>query len=112
MPLGAHKISSDGYLTRKIREGPNGALNWEAEHRLVWKAAHGPIPRNHVVVFKDGRFSNLLGQITLDAIELMSRKQLMSQNTMWVKTPELAALYQLKGQINRQVNRRLKETHV
>ncbi|MDP1530284.1 MAG: HNH endonuclease [Rhodoferax sp.] len=108
-PMGSHRVNGEGYLERKVREGNNGGLNWEAVHRLVWKAANGAIPRNHVVVFKEARFTNVLEQITLDAIELVSRKQLMSKNTIWVKNPELAALYQLKGQITRQVNR-IKET--
>ena len=54
MPLGARRINTCGVLERKIREGNNGALNWEAEHRMVWKEAHGPIPKNHVVAFKAG----------------------------------------------------------
>lgn len=110
MPLGARRVSSLGVLERKIKEGPNGALNWEAEHRLIWKEANGPIPRNHCVAFKPGRFSTVLELVTLDAIQLLSRKEVMLENSIWRRSPELAALYQLKGQITRQVNRIKKET--
>lgn len=110
MPLGTRRVNSLGVLERKIKEGPNGALNWEAEHRLVWKEANGPIPRNHCVVFKEGRFSTQLELITLDAIQLLSRKELMQENTIWRRSPEVAALYVLKGQITRQVNRIKKES--
>jgi hypothetical protein len=34
----------------------------------------------------------------------------MLENSIWRRSPELAALYQLKGQITRQVNRIKKET--
>jgi hypothetical protein len=105
MPVGSHRVNSEGVLERKIKEGNNGALNWEAEHRLVWKEANGAIPRNHCIAFKPGRFTNKLELITLDAIQLLSRKELMLENSIWKKSPELAQLYQLKGQITRQVNR-------
>lgn len=109
MPLGSHRINSEGVLEQKVREGNNGALNWEAVHRLVWKKANGPIPRNHCIVFKPGRFSTKLELITLDAIQLVTRKEVMLENSIWRKNPELAAIYQLKGQINRQVNKIKKE---
>lgn len=109
MPLGSRRVNSEGVLERKIREGRNGALNWEGEHRLIWKEANGPVPRNHCVVFKPGRFSSRLEMVTLDAIQLLSRKELMAQNSIWHRSPELAALYQLKGQITCQVNRIKKE---
>lgn len=110
MPLGARRINSEGVLERKIKEGPNGAMNWEAEHRLVWKDANGLIPKNHCIAFKPDKFSNVLELITLDAIELLTRKEVMLRNSIWAKNPELAKLYQLKGQITRQVNRINKES--
>lgn len=110
MPLGAHRVNGEGFLEQKVREGNNGGLNWEAVHRLVWKAAHGDVPKGHCVCFKAGRFSAALELITLDAIELLTRKEVMLRNSIWVKNPELARLYHLKGQIKRQVNRIQKET--
>jgi hypothetical protein len=109
MPLGSHRVNHEGVLERKIKEGNNGALNWEAEHRLIWKEANGPIPRNHCIVFKPGCFSNKPELVTLDAIQLVTRKEVMLENSIWKKSPELAALYQLKGQITKQVNRISKE---
>lgn len=109
MPLGAHRVNSEGVLERKVKEGNNGGLNWEAVHRLVWKEANGPIPKGHCVCFKPGRFSCVLELITLDAVELLTRKEVMRKNSIWAKDPEMAKLYQLKGQITRQVNRIQKE---
>ena len=110
LPFGTHRVNPEGVLTRKIKEGNNGALNWEAVHRLVWKEAHGPVPRGHCVAFKAGRFTNQLELITLDAIQLLTRKEVMQQNSIWVVNPELAGLYALKGAITRQVNRIQKES--
>lgn len=110
MPLGAHKLSSDGYLVRKIREGNNGALNWEAVHRLVWKAANGPIPPRHVIAFKPGMKTAVLEEITLDKIECISLEENARRNNIWETDPEMMKLYSLKGQITRQVNRIKKES--
>lgn len=109
MPLGAVKLNSDGVLVRKVREGNNGGLNWEAEIRCVWKATHGPIAKGHCVVFKPGWLTNDPEKITLDALELITRAEMASRYNYWKKNPEMARLYVLKGQITRQVNRIKKE---
>jgi hypothetical protein len=105
MPLGAHKLNADGYLVRKIREGNNGGLNWEGVHRLVWKEANGPIPARHVITFKAGMKTTILEQITADRLECISFKENALRNSVWKLDPEITKLYQLKGQITRQVNR-------
>jgi hypothetical protein len=105
MPLGAHKINADGHLVRKIREGNNGGLNWEAVNRLVWKEVNGPIPARHIIVFKEGRRTTVLEEITIDKLECISREEHARRNNQWLQNPEMMKLYQLKGQINRQVNR-------
>ena len=105
MPLGAHKINSDGYLVRKIREGNNGGLNWEGVHRLVWKQAHGPIPAKHVITFKPGMKTTALEEITVDKLECISLRENAQRNNKWKTDPEMMKLYNLKGQITRQVNR-------
>lgn len=109
MPLGAHKLNTDGYLVRKIREGNNGGLNWEGVHRLVWKEANGAIPVRHMIAFKDGAKTNVLEEITIDKLECISREENARRNNQWAKDPELMKLYQLKGQITREVNRIQKE---
>jgi len=108
-PLGALRVNNYGVLERKVREGNNGGLNWEGEHRLVWKAAHGPIPKGYVVVFKGGKPITKAEEITLDAIDCISHADNMRRNSFWTKSPELGQLYVLKGQITRQVNRLKKE---
>lgn len=109
MPLGAVIVNSSGVLVRKVREGPNGGLNWEAEARCVWREQVGPIPKGYCVVFKPGRQTTVRELITPDALELITRGEMASRNSYWKKDPEWARLVVLKGHITRQVNRLKKE---
>ncbi len=79
-------------------------------HRLVWIAANGPVPEGHIVVFKPGRRTTELKEITPDAVELITRVENMRRNTVHAKYPrELARLVQLRGVLSRQINRKAKE---
>ena len=75
---------------------------WRAVHILLWEAAHGPLPKGHAIVFKDGDKRH----IELDNLQLVTRAELMSRNTMHNYGPEIARVIQLKGAITRQINRR------
>lgn len=110
-PIGTLRISKDGHLERKVTdEHPVGARRWVAVHRLVWEAAHGPIPAGCVVRFKEGQRTAVLEEITLDRLECITQRENMLRNSNWTKyPPEVARLVQLRGAINRQVNRILKE---
>ncbi|KOY84265.1 hypothetical protein AD998_21925, partial [bacterium 336/3] len=46
---GHERISKDGYVEVRITKG-----KYVLKHRLVWQQANGPIPKNHIIVFKDG----------------------------------------------------------
>jgi hypothetical protein len=111
VPIGSHRVNGDGYLDRKVSDDRGGPRDWVAVHRLVWMEANGPVPDGHVVVFKPGRRTNVLEQITADAVELVSRVELMKRNTVHARYPkEVVQLVQLKGAIKRQVNRLAKES--
>lgn len=53
-PIGSISYSQDGFPRRKIAD-PN---KWEFCHRAEWQKHHGPIPRSHVVSFKNGDRTN------------------------------------------------------
>lgn len=109
-PVGSLRISKDGYLERKVTDDhPVPTRRWTGVHRLVWEAAHGPIPAGYAVVFRPGRFTTNPDAITEDGLELVTRAELMRRNTVHNYPPELARLVQLKGAINRQVNRIARE---
>lgn len=103
-PIGAERISKDGYRERKINDDMPLQKRWRAVHLLVWEAVNGPLPGSHVVVFRDGDKTN----IVLANLELISRVELMQRNTRHRLPKELANLIALRGALNRQINKRTK----
>jgi hypothetical protein len=111
VPIGTLRISKDGYLERKMTDDQSlpTTRRWTPVHRLVWQAAHGPIPDGHIVVFRRGMKTVAEEEVTADRLECITRHENMRRNSVWRNT-ELGKLYQLKGAIMRQVNRIKKET--
>ncbi len=114
MPIGSYRvITTKGgkqFLERKVRQVPGAShKRWTPVSRLVWEAEHGPVPHGSIVVFKPGQRTLVLEEITLDRLELITRAQHARRNHPNTRSPELGRLYQLKGQITRQVNRLQKE---
>jgi len=111
LPVGSLRVNSDGYLDKKISEEPgNQNKRWRAYHRLVWEAENGPVPEGFSVTFKPGRFSTDPDAITIDALELVSRRDLMLRNTVHNLPKELAEVVQLRGALQRQINKRMRAT--
>ena len=109
VPIGSLRINADGYLGRKTNDEAPSHRHWTSVHRLVWEAAHGPVPAGHAVVFLPGRRTTVEADITLDALELLTRAELMRRNSVHTRMPpELVALVQLRGALNRQINARSK----
>jgi HNH endonuclease len=97
MPIGSTRIA-DGYVYRKVADVLNVpyTVNWKLEHHLVWTAAHGPIPRGHVLIFRNGDPTD----VRLDNLELITRRALMARNTVHNLPKPLAATVQLLGKLN------------
>lgn len=110
-PIGTERINADGYLDRKITDDASlfPARRWVGVHRLVWEEANGPIPEGFVVVFRPGRQTADANLITLDAVELVSRAELMKRNTLHRYPQPIPKLIQLRGALNRQINKRIRE---
>jgi HNH endonuclease len=110
VPIGTLRICCDGYLERKVNDTePVPTRRWKAVHRLVWEAAHGPIPAGHIVVFKPGNKTVVEAEITADKLDCITKAENLRRNHPRNKSPELGRLVQLKGQITRQVNRIARE---
>ncbi|MBQ6453709.1 MAG: HNH endonuclease [Coriobacteriales bacterium] len=60
-PVGFERVSKDGYIEVKVRDGlqekPN--KNYRAKHHVIWEELHGPIPEHTNIVFADGDKTNL-----------------------------------------------------
>jgi hypothetical protein len=103
MPIGSTRVI-EGYLYRKVSEALNVAytVNWKLEHHLRWTAAHGPVPPGYVLVFANGD----RGDLRLDNIQCVTRRELMARNSVHTLPKPLAATVQLLGALNRQLRRR------
>jgi hypothetical protein len=113
VPIGTLRISKDGYLERKVTDDPTlmSSRRWTPVHRLVWQAAHGPIPAGHIVVYRPGMKTTVEAEITTDRLECISRAENARRNSIWKCAPEMVELYHLKKSITRQVNRIKEATH-
>jgi len=111
LPIGSFRVVK-GVLMIKYADGPKGPKNarWKSYQRHIWEAVHGPIPPRHRVIFKPGFYSAKPEDVLLERLELISYRDQMIRNSYWAnQPPELARLTQLKGCINRQVNRIARE---
>lgn len=102
--VGALRINTDGGLDIKVAPG---ARNWVALARYVWQSERGPIPRGHVV--------RVLGPDPYDCADvrnlvLLSRQQLMRENTLHRYPPAITELVHLRAALTRQINRRTPKT--
>ena len=104
-PIGTERISKDGYLERKINDGMLLQKRWRAVHIVMWEEVNGPLPKGFALVFKNKDKAD----IRLDNLELISRSDLMKRNSYHNKYPkEVAQLIQLRGAVQRKINRREK----
>lgn len=111
LPIGTLRINQDGVLERKFSDDPGAPhKRWRTVARLVWEEAHGPMPDGYAVVFKPGRASTRVEDITLDAVECITRADLMRRNTMYRYGEEVVKTIRMRGVLVRAINRKEKET--
>jgi hypothetical protein len=102
VPVGTERVR-DGYLWVKVRNDLEPARrNWMSKHQYLWERAHGPVPADHLVRFRDGNRHHL----TLDNLECVSRAEHVRTKGLHSLPPELVKVHQLRGAIARQINKR------
>jgi hypothetical protein len=106
--IGSERISKDGYLERKINDDQPIYKRWRAVHRIVWERANGPIPRGHAIVFRPGCRSINAAAITVDKLELVTRRELMRRNSIHNYPEPIVQVMQARGALVRAINRRSK----
>lgn len=97
-PVGSERVNPDGTLERKVANPGR----WKPVKTLIWIAANGRIPRGRFVVHADRDRSNF----DLSNLELVSRAENMRRNTYHRYPKEIADLIQLRGALQRQINKR------
>lgn len=109
-PVGSLRVTQDGILEQKVTDDQSvyPARRWVSVQRLVWEAAHGPIPAGHSVVFKNGERTTVFEEISVDRLECLSRADLMRRNTLHRYPKDIQRAIQLRGALMRQINKRSK----
>lgn len=110
--IGALRVNSDGYIEMRTSFRV-GSYGWTGLHRILWEDRNGPIPKNHVVCFKNGDPLDCWH----DNFELVSRRDLMLRNTIHARYPQplkqtVMVLGQLKRRIREKQNRGLAQSPV
>lgn len=109
-PIGSYRVNADGYLDQKVTDTGYPPDDWRPVHRLVWEAAHGPIPDDHVVRFRDGMKTTDPELLTVDRLECISRKENARRNAWHANyPPELKKLLGTRIALTRTINRRQRE---
>lgn len=113
VPVGSYRVTSGGDLEQKVADDRTPGMsrrNWRPVRVLVWEAAHGPVPRGHVVRFKDGKATTDPDAIRLEHLECITRAENMRRNSYHTHLPpDVARLVQLRGALTRKINRKTKE---
>lgn len=100
-PIGSERVL-DGYRQRKVTDTGYPPRDWRPVHVLHWERYRGPVPEGHIVVFKNGNKRD----IRIANLECISRVENMQRNTVHRLPKELAEIIQLRGALNRQINKR------
>lgn len=102
VPIGSESVNKEGQKIRKVSDTGNRLADWQREESILWVSAHGPVPAGRMVVIK-----NKALPLTLDNLECLTRAELMTRNSYHNNyPPEVARLIQLRGALNRQINKR------
>lgn len=101
-PVGSERVT-DGVLLRKVKDTRRRS-DWKPVKDIIWEAKRGPIPKGRFV-----RLKNPKRPLTLRNLELVDRAANMRRNTYHRYPKEIARLIQLRGALNRQINRRQRE---
>lgn len=100
-PIGTERITKDGYRQRKINNDLPFYKRWRLVQLIVWEENFGPVPKGHAITFRDGNRQNCAPE----NLALIKRSDLMAKNTVHNLPKPLAELVQLRGALNRKINR-------
>lgn len=105
-PIGTQVVNADGVLDQKVSDEPGPRhKRWKPVSLLVWQAVHGPVPPGMVLVFKPGRQTVDPALITPDALELLTRAQLMQRNSIHNHPEPIKRAIRAVGALTRSINR-------
>jgi hypothetical protein len=87
--------AKDGYVYIRIAKG-----KYVLKHRLVWEQHNGPIPKGHIIIFKDRNKLNL----NIDNLQMVTLRENMLRNTVTKYPIELQQLIKLNNKLKTTLN--------
>jgi hypothetical protein len=93
--VGSIRIDYEGYTYVKIADS-----DWRLKHRVVYENVNGPIPDNHVVIFKDNNMHNF----DINNLQLISQADNMLRNTIHQYPEQIQELIKLKNKLKKKIN--------
>lgn len=97
-PVGSERVSKDGYIEVKMREGIRG---WDMKHKVVWERHNGKVPKGYKISFRDGNTQNC----DISNLYLITFEELMRKNQIHNYPEDIKELIYLRGRITREVNK-------
>lgn len=101
-PVGSERISRDGYIEVKVKEGLFG---WALKHRIIWEEARGKVPKGYCLMFKDGNKLNC----ELDNLELVTMAERLDRVRISRYPEELRDLIRVKARLRREITKQRKK---
>ncbi len=100
---GHERIDADGYTMVRVSVG-----NYMQKHRYIWQCAHGPIPKNHIVIFVDGNRQNIVLE-NLKLITFAENAERSRQTDGYIANTMSFLKENGRGKINRELRAKLLE---
>lgn len=101
-PIGSERIDKDGILMRKYSDTGIKRDDWKPVHVHIWEEINGKVPKGSAVIFDDGNKRNF----EIENLKCLTRAELMQRNSVHRFPKEIQRLCQLRGALNRQINKR------
>lgn len=104
LPVGSERITKDGIRQRKVTDSGYPPNDWKSVHSLLWEEHHGPIPKGHVVVFRNGNRE----EIRIENLEMITRGELARRNSIHRYPEELKQLMRISGRLKSAIRKQEK----
>lgn len=97
--IGSERLTTNGYLRRKVSDTGNFNRDWRKVHVIIWEETHGPVPDGFCLAFKDGNKQN----VELQNLELISKKEMMKRNTINQYPEEVREVIKIANQLKQAI---------
>lgn len=87
--------AKDGYVYIRVAKG-----KYVLKHRLVWEQNNGPIPKGHIIIFKDKNKLNL----NINNLQIVTLRENMERNRITKYPKELQDLIKLNNKLKTTLN--------